>query len=433
MLLFFSYNICGKDILSPSVLACAFYIVSFAFAIINIKYWGINYSFKTFIIMLIGILSFVAPGYFFYNKNKENDNGTKEYFSKEYIIKPDKKIIYFFLITDIIITFFYIKEVYRISIIAGNDMGFFGMPSYYRGYTAMNYDAEQISTFLNQLLKISKVLGFVSIFILSYNSQIEMDLKRDRLLLIFVLITIIHNIFGGGRGIMLWLAGTAFATAYISNMAKYEWKKKINFKYIKNGLKIFIVILLLFYALKYIVRLGNSVNSFLNYISYYAGGSIENFNLYIEKPPLNSHLLWGQETFMGIYRTLDKFKLINIAEVYFQNGNLEMRFSNTGVLLGNVYGAIRRYYNDFGIVGVVILQVMCSIFYNTFYSKIRKNKLRDYKWGILFYSYLLYHIFEIAIDDTFYKTFLSFNMLTTFITLYIVYYSFVRVKVIKIN
>lgn len=423
-----SYNLCGKDILAPSVLGCAVYIVSIIFAIINIDYWGINYSFKTFIIMLVGILSFVIPGFFFYKKNTNNDQSFRKFFSKENIIIPNKTIIFIFLIIDLLITAVYIKEVYRISIIGGNNRGYLGMASYYRSYTAMSNESEQISTFLSQLLKVSRALGFVSIFIIFYNSQIKRSFNRDKILWLFVLLTIIQNIIGGGRGVMLWLSAMAFTVGYICNMAKYEWKKKINVKYIKKGIKIFTVVLVLFYSLKYFVRLGNTVDSFLNYISYYAGGSIENFNLYIKDPPSNSHILCGQETFMGVNKTLDKFKLKDIGNTYFQNGNLEMRFSNTGVVLGNVYGSIRRYYNDFGIIGVAILQFVCSSFYNSFYNKIKKNRLRDFKWGVLFYSYLLYHVFQIAIDDTFFKSFISFNMLTSFVILYITYFLLVKVK-----
>ena len=285
ILLIISYYFCQRDVLSPSVLSCIVLIISISFAVANIKYWGINYSSKTFIIMLVGIISFVLPGYFFNTKKVVNDNLSDKYFKKSNVIVPDKKIIFVFLIFDLIITYFYLKEVYRISLIGGNNLGIWGMASYFRNYTAMNYDSEQISTFLSQLLKISRALGFVSIFILSYNSQIEKDKKRDKSLWLFVIIAIIQNIFGGGRGVMLWLAGMAFATTYICNMSKYGWHKIINFKYIKLGIRIFAIILVIFYVLKYFVRIGNSTDTFLDYISYYIGGSIENFNLYIDNPP----------------------------------------------------------------------------------------------------------------------------------------------------
>ncbi|WP_074871561.1 O-antigen polymerase [Streptococcus equinus] len=425
LLLCVSYLLSGKDILAPSVLACTVFIISFLFAFINIDYWGINYSSKTFFIMFLGIISFVIPGYFY----TVNQDGTgSKFFSNSRLIIPSRYLLYFFLVIDLIITFFYIKDVYRISIIGGNNMGIAGMAGYYRGYTASSNDAEKLSGIMNQFLKLSRALGFVSIFILSYNSQIKRDFKRDRILYIFVLLTIAQNIIGGGRGLMLWLAGTSFSITYICNMAKYDWKNNINFNYIKKGLKIFLIILLIFYILKYFIRIGNSVNSFIDYISYYAGGSIENFNLYIKYPPTDSKLLWGQETLMGIYSTLDKFKLLDISNIYLHNSNLEFRYSENGIVLGNVYGAIRRYYNDFGILGMMVLQVMCSLFYNSYYRKIKLGKVNDFRWSILLYSYLLYHVFEMAIDDVFYKSFISFNMLTSILILYIVYYLFVNIS-----
>mgnify|MGYP007054868528 FL=1 len=48
------------------------------------------------------------------------------------------------------------------------------------------------------------------------------------------------------------------------------------------------------------------MNSILDYIGYYAGGSVQNFNLYIQDPPASSKTIWGQESFMGIYSTLEK-------------------------------------------------------------------------------------------------------------------------------
>lgn len=57
------------------------------------------------------------------------------------------------------------------------------------------------------------------------------------------------------------------------------------FKYIKIGAIALIVVFIAFYLLKYLVRVGNTVNSILDYIGYYAGGSVQNFNLYIQDPP----------------------------------------------------------------------------------------------------------------------------------------------------
>ena len=218
---------------------------------------------------------------------------------------------------------------------------------------------------------------------------------------------------------------------YYSIYSKHEkvfLEKSLAFKYIKIGAIALIVVFIAFYLLKYLVRVGNTVNSILDYIGYYAGGSVQNFNLYIQDPPASSKTIWGQESFMGIYSTLEKFKLVDLSGVYLTNSNLEFRQSN-GVAIGNVYGAIRRYYNDFGIGGVIVLQMIASTFFNTFYYCLKKASNNHSKFIYLFYAYLFYHVYELPIDDTFFKNFISFNMITTFIVLYIVYYIFTNVKI----
>jgi oligosaccharide repeat unit polymerase len=250
------------------------------------------------------------------------------------------------------------------------------------------------------------------------------------MLIPFVVLTAFQNIIGGGRGYILWLVCVGFTTSYVINMKKYRWRKHISFKYIKVGTIVLIVVFVGFYLLKYIVRIGNTVNSILDYIGYYAGGSLQNFNLYLSDPPSSTHQIWGKETFMGIYSTLEKYGLVDLTGVYATNSNLEFRKSK-GVSIGNVYGAVRRYYNDFGILGVITLQMICSTFFNAFYYKLKKLPDSHSKFVYLFYAYLLYHVYEMPIDDTFYKNFISFNMFTTFIVLYLVYYLFANVRFIS--
>lgn len=432
MLLCLTYLLSNKDLLSPAVLMCIMFIVCIGFAIINIKNWNIHYQVKTFVIMLGGIASFVVASFPFYYLDGKKRSSSVKPFTQEKIkaIKVDKKIVTLFTLLDLFIVFIYAKEVMRISVIGGNRLGLRGASFYYRNYTAMNSDAETVSTTLNQFLKLSRAFGYVSIFILAYNSQSEIGLKGSLCLIPMVLLGIIQNLIGGGRGLMLWYLSTGFTVLYIMNMQKYYWKRHIGFKYIKIGAVSLFVVLLVFYFLKYWLRIGNTVNSGIDYISYYAGGSIENFNLYIQNPPSNSHQIWGQETFVGLHATLASLGIENNQAIYVNNSNLEFRRAGA-VALGNVYGAIRRYYNDFGLIGVIILQIICSLFYNAFYYRIKWDGSKISKWYILFYAFLSYHIFEMPIDDTFYKSFISLNMLTTYIVLYCVYFVLVRCRIKK--
>ena len=424
-----AYLINKRDLLAPSVLCSMIYVICIMFTVLNQKAWGIEYSDKAFCVMIIMILSFVLPSFFFNigrNRGRMNSDYELE------IIRFDKGIIIVCLVVDILISIYYFKEVYRISIIGGNPFGIAGMFSYYRMYTANNIDAEGLSTLANQFLKLGRSFGFTALFILMYNNQINRNIKRDYWLIPFVVLTAIQNIIGGGRGYILWLISTGFITSYIINMKKSDWKKIISFRYIKIGLKLMVVVFVGFYLLKYVVRVGNTVNSILDYIGYYAGGSIQNFNLYLENPPTGSRQIWGQETFMGIYSTLQKFGFVDASGIYLTNSNLEFRWSN-GVSIGNVYGAVRRYYNDFGIMGVIVLQIICSVFFNAFYGKIKHQNKNKTKFTYFLYAYMSYHIFEMPIDDVFYKSFISFNFLTTLFVLFVVYYLFTCVKIKKLK
>lgn len=435
MFLVFSYIFFNKDIASPSVIICSMFIICVSFAVYNVDNWKIDYQFKTCMILVLGVLSFLITGLIVnsifivnrrnnvktYNNNKFFDNELKLYY-------VDKKIIFIFLVIDIVTTFFYFKEVYRISLVAGNDFGYLGMMSYYRGYVAYDSSAEGMSTLLTQFIKLCTAFGFVSIYILVYNSIVKRDFKRDGYLIIFVLLSMMQTVLGGGRGTILWLFSTAFVVSYITVMRKRNWKGHINFKYIKYGILILVTLLIGFYFLKNLIRIFNTTNSIVDYISSYAGGSIQLFNLYIKDPTTPSKLV-GQESCVGIYSTLDKLSIMDISSYYPNNSNLEFRFSN-GISIGNVYGAFRRYYHDFGILGVSILQIICSLFYNIYYNKIKTlNKSHKSDFYILLYAYLTYHLFMMPIDDIFFKSFISLNCLTTVILLYIVYYLMSNVKI----
>lgn len=420
------------DLLSPAVLLCMVFLICMGFALVNVEAWNIDYHFKTFGIMLAGIGSFVLASIPFYAVELNADVGAHSVNREYHAIRPNNMIVWLFIIVDIAITIIYIREVMRISVLGGNSMGLAGASFYYRNYTSMNSDAESVSTLLNQFLKLSRALGFVSIFLLAYNSRSVEKNKGCHSLLLLVVFGVLQSLIGGGRGLLLWYVGMAFSSFYIITMAKYGWNKRISFRYIIIGMVTLCVVLFVFYLLKYWLRIGNDVNSGFDYISYYAGGPIQNFNLYIENPPSNSHQLWGQETFIGLHSTLSTFGLEqNYNLVYSANSNLEYRWSGL-IALGNVYGAIRRYYNDFGLLGVVVLQVIASVFYNTYYYRIKRMSRSNRSmnlWPILLYCVLTYHLFEFPIDDNLYKSFLSFNMFTTFVIIYLVYYLFIKLHV----
>ena len=422
ILAFISYVQSKEDLLAPATLQCILFGVCIFGALINIDYWGIDYQIKTMLIMMIGIVSFVLPSFLFFGRNSKGLVVTN---IKSTIELTNHTILWLLVIFDLVLTIFYFYQVYKVSIRGGNPYGILGASTYYRMYVASDSGAEGLSTLMNQFLKLGRGFGFVSVFIVCFNFQIKKNLRGDMPLILLILLFVLQSLIGGARGYILWLIGIGFTTCYVTNRKINGVKKRDNVRYMRLAAKLMIIILPVFFLLKFIVRIENSDNSIFSYISYYVSGAIQNFNLYIINPPEPSQHL-GQESFVGVYATLDLLGIVDITRIYPHNSNLEFRVSN-GINIGNVYGAIRRYYNDFGIWGVIILQGLSSIFFNSLYKRIRySSNINTFKYFM--YCLMTYHIYEIAIDDAFYRSFISFNMLTTFFIYYCVYFLLTRIR-----
>ncbi|NSB26268.1 hypothetical protein [Clostridium saccharoperbutylacetonicum] len=62
LFLVLSYRVFDRDIISPSVIVCIMFIICITFATYNIDNWGIDYQFKTYMILFLGLLSFIITG-----------------------------------------------------------------------------------------------------------------------------------------------------------------------------------------------------------------------------------------------------------------------------------------------------------------------------------------------------------------------------------
>ena len=55
-----SYCLSGRDIMAPSVIMCAMFVISTFFAIMNIKNWKIDYSLDSVLILVAGMVTFYS-------------------------------------------------------------------------------------------------------------------------------------------------------------------------------------------------------------------------------------------------------------------------------------------------------------------------------------------------------------------------------------
>lgn len=174
ILFFISYIFSGHDIMAPSVIVCTMFIISITFAIANIFKWKVDYSFKAFIILFTGILTIVFTDiivhYFSLSKNRDSGRKYAIPVSRRIkIITVQKWMLLMIIIFDVFVVIWYFFEIRRI---VGKTMILTSYFSTYRHITVGSGSSEgyiPVNGFLNQLLKISKCSGYISLYILLNN------------------------------------------------------------------------------------------------------------------------------------------------------------------------------------------------------------------------------------------------------------------------
>lgn len=424
-LLSFIFN--GRDLLEPSVIVCISYIISILSAAVNIKTWRINLHNNTFWIITVGTVIFVSI-----NTIIKYIMGLK--YNKKYIIKQDLKVIniqYFKIVLvamfQIIVALFYAKSVRSLAVQYGSFNDFSSMMTVYRMNTSYGVNIG-VSATINQFVKLSNVCAFVFLYVFINNILEKSKKKRNLLNIIPVVIYSIQVILTGGRFNLLVLVCSSVIIYNVLWHRKNGWNRQLGIKFLFKAIIILIIIFVGFYFLKTFVGRTAKVD-FITYITSYVGGSIQLFDIYL-KDPISKSSIWGKETFYAINDFLRKIGLLNINAYII---HLEFRSSN-GVMIGNVYTAYRRYIQDFGIVGMIILQSIFALVYSIFYEKIKiKLTKKKLDYSLLVYAAISYPLFMHSINDYFFSVILSINYLTIIILLKFVSWFIIDVKVSSKN
>lgn len=429
VLMIISYALCNQDFLAPPFIVCATYLVCILFAYYNERYFDLSLHNNTYAILMLGILSFVVAGVISYNMCRscsEKDGNAERNLSKKNsdaiseneIVYVDSWKLAIIIIIDVITFVWYFKEAYRISLLGGNTMGYSGMLQYFRAVNSYSIlsGEEGIPTLLNQLVKLNKVFGYVFLYVFINNVIKQGGIKKNLKCLIPVMFFACQTLLTSNRFPILYMVAAAFVMYYVLDKREKNWVSKDNTKYIKMAIKTLILVFAGFFLLRNVVghNVTSQINDPLYYITKYVGGGINLFDLYLQDVIRSD--VWGEKTFAALYKTLTSF---GIAEPSIRH--FEFRSSN-GIVIGNVYGAFRRYYQDFGITGVIIFPAILACIYNLLYSRVKKERpKRNASFRLLMYAFIIEGIFFMPIDDFFFSSIISVNYVTLLILLKLTY------------
>lgn len=387
LLLLITYFTMKRDIFRPSVLMFSVFVISTFIAVLNVYNWKINYLPKTILVMTLGFLCAAAADYIGYFLFKNRNSTAQEL--KVLRVKNWKIIL--IVIFEIISLILYFKEIKRLAILDGYVPGA-NLLWHYRNITSLQAKAS-VNGFVSLLIKTIDAFCYVFTFAFIQNLlSKKVKLKEYILFIVPIILFAVKVLMGSNRQELLRWTAFAIVVSYILVQYKNGWSKSISIKYIKSALIIVPVAFVLFYLATNVIG-RKTTRTFFQYISTYAGGSIQHFNQYITNPALDeTH--FGAETFPGIYSFLHRIGLVD----YTRSVHLEMR--RLGITQGNLYTFFRRPYHDFGLFGMCLMTFLVFLVFSWMYSSFKVRRLHSRtNYLIICYCYLFYWVVLSSIEN----------------------------------
>ncbi len=407
ILLIGSYFLFKKEIMQPSIIFIAMYTFSVLCAVVNVENWGINMSVATFLILLLGAIEFIGVSYF---TQKIYEKKTKCKESKAILkkINVPRAVIFIITIYCLLTVCLQLLVVFDIASRYGKFTGFSNALTLFKEHTSYNKDVD-LPGYLT-LMHCPVIASALALTLIYINNIIVED--KDKLkvaknnihYLIPTLLFIILYIIQSNRGMIIDFIVEMITITIILWSCKNLWKKHIKISTImKLGLAGIIGLIIFYYSASLVGRI--NTKGIFDYITYYCGGSIECFNQYVNNEK-QIKMVRGEETFYNLISNLDSFGITDYKISERESGHLEFIYYEDE-MVGNIYTAYRRWMNDFGILGIVVLQGIMSAFFTVIYNKIKYNNGKNLNLWILIYGYLSYTIYLHPMDGYLYLEVLS--------------------------
>lgn len=418
VILIFTYLGVNRDLMHPSVLTIGATFVSVLAASWNIELWKINYHFNTIIILISGLICISITGILCARLKMRKRRHSMQDEDDIQENKPyEMNRILFWLI--ICFNVFVLIWYYYIIIKTTGGGAFTEMLASFRmihSYGISSEDTIPIPALLNQCIKLNKVLAYV--FVMVFLNNLIGYKEKNWKYLVPPALFCFQTLLGSDRIYIVILAGASVVMAYLIWHRKYGWNRNNSGKYMKIAIKALVVILVLFFGARNIVGHGsNQINDPMTYITQYVGGSIQLLDMYIQDPLIEEKAGWGEESFSSVYKTIMQLKGETPPKRH-----MEFRASN-GIIIGNIYTAIRKYYHDFGTTGVIVLCSIFGLFFGMAYRRLqgeRVKKLISYR--LCSYCFIVHCTFYFPLDDLFFSGVISVNYLSMFAYMWIVCY-----------
>lgn len=402
----------SKDLLSPTSILCLVFIFATSCALYNSGAWFFSLDSKALSLLLTGIFSFALVAglvRFFTTRNIDryasvfqsgsvrgvepvNVSDVQAYFAAFFFV--GLIVVYLYFLRSTVGNFVQLKDIayiYR----TGNSEGTLELPFIARlSWTVL------------------RGLSIVVIYVLVRNAMAKSFLRYHGLLLsCCVLLYGFIGLVSGERASSLRLIALAVIVWGIFWKRQNPTRANVSFKLIVTAIIGFVLVLYGFSAIRFFVGRTMSLTP-IDYITYYAGVPIYNFNYatsFNTAPSMD-----GAMTFRGLHNNLARVfggVITSVHRAYVVNPYNKLS-------MGNVYTFMFDYYHDYGVVGIIVLTSIYSLIINMFYT-FSIYRVRDSAWRVCLYGFIGTTIFFTGFTEQFYSTYLALTSLEVIVTIWV--------------
>lgn len=422
LILLIVYNTLGKDVMSPSFLLIAGYLLSFISALYNIRDWKVSIGFLTIAVFVLGMLFFFAGEYIVKRRTNNTWMHSKP-IEIEYIDIDRWKYIVVVILCTVILILTY-REVERIANLNFESLGNL---AYNFKTNSMNADLEgaELSFFVQQINKITKGFAYTFLYVFVNNVFSKKSTIRKKMnyvnLLPGVLFSVQCILKGGRFPVVALIIGAVFLYYYFWRRTK-GWGKDIPIRYIVRIALIIAGVIAAFWLSKELVGRISKDNNLVDYVTRYFGGGPVLLELYLNDRAILHDT--PNETFAGLISSLNKFGFNLTGREYH-----EFR-AVSRITIGNAYSALRNYYHDYSIWGVIFFNYILAVIFSVKYYDLKYCSVITYKkaFSLILYTSFIYTIFFQFFTDYFFAR-LSVGLLVEVIVLGICFRFIMKVKV----
>lgn len=423
--LIINYYIFGEDLIAPAVIVNAAFLFSSTLALLSQSSWGTSFHFNTLILIFITLVIFwsgcwVSEQVFSGEKPKsmvyKNTNYTDLLILDNIPFKFILAIALLIILMDML-AFYY---MYEFSISLGNKQGYFDIISTLR--PLIETKKIELPQFFNILSIIPMVVSYFFLALYWVVVIVEGHYFSCIYYLFPLLCYIPFILLSTGRTEFLRITTYSLLIIAVVIQRRFGYSSKVNFKILVYSVMLILIFVFCFFSAGHFTGkiITNDRTPFV-IAAHYTGAQIPALDVF-----LNTYMI-SDDGFIGKATLLPEYRALRALGINLPQTSMFLEFVKYNTIDTNIYTPIRRYIQDYGYSGMLMVYFLIGLIYTYSYNfiKYRSDNL-TFLILLILYAFCSIPIFMLAHDEILLTNLVSLGNIVRIVFLFITYYIFIR-------